>query len=268
MLFLGDSVTLADYLPYEESFPARVAESARKKGQDWEVINAAVGAISLENELAILLETGLSVEPDVVVVNFYLNDFAASPGVYLPPVPEGIRWSRFLHYGHLIMTNYLASIQLETQPVEEGVDLEAWKTTLESRLPTEEGDFRTNAKAFNRLIVKHLRRWGGAWTEEAWARMTPYFETMAQLAKQHNFNLALIIHPVRYQVEAEALHDFPQRQIQAVGEKIGAPVLDLLPPLRTAWKNHKTRLFFDHCHHTPEGSALVAKAIEEFLGSR
>ena len=267
-LFLGDSVTLADYLPYEESFPALVASKATARGQEWEVINAGVGSISLENELAILLDTGLSVVPDVVVVNFYLNDFAASPGVYLPPVPKGIIWSRFLHYGFLVMTNYLASIQLEVKPVEEGVNLDAWQARLEARLDSEEGNYRENPKAFNALVIEHIRRWGGAWSEDAWLRMEPYFATMAELARKENFELKIVIHPVRYQVETQQIHDYPQAKLKEIGLKMGVPVLDLLPALRQAWKEKQSPLFFDHCHHTNRGSELVAHEIEAFLNAK
>jgi hypothetical protein len=81
VLFLGDSVAFGDFLPEEETFVRLVESKARAEGENWEVINAAVGAVSLENELAILKETGIGLEPDVVVLGFYLNDFLESPGV-------------------------------------------------------------------------------------------------------------------------------------------------------------------------------------------
>ncbi len=86
ILFLGDSITFGDYLPEEQTFVRRVERLARESGDDWETINAGVGAISLETEMAILKETGLNLQPDVVVVDFYLNDFLNSPYVLRPHI--------------------------------------------------------------------------------------------------------------------------------------------------------------------------------------
>jgi hypothetical protein len=67
VLFLGDSITISDYLPEEASFVRRVqALSEAGGGEPLETINAAVTGIGLENELAILRETGLGTAPDVV----------------------------------------------------------------------------------------------------------------------------------------------------------------------------------------------------------
>ena len=71
ILFLGDSITFADYLPEEQCFVRRVETLARAQGKDWETVNAGVGAVSLKTELAIQLETGLALNPDVVVLGWY-----------------------------------------------------------------------------------------------------------------------------------------------------------------------------------------------------
>jgi hypothetical protein len=52
-----------------------------------ETINASKGGISMSDELAILEETGLSTQPDIVVLAFYLNDLRESYGFQVGRLP-------------------------------------------------------------------------------------------------------------------------------------------------------------------------------------
>jgi hypothetical protein len=80
ILVLGDSITLGDFAQAEETYPAVIERllgesgGSALDGRNVRVINAGVGAIDLQNEFAILMENGLSVEPDIVLVGLYLND--------------------------------------------------------------------------------------------------------------------------------------------------------------------------------------------------
>ncbi len=59
-MFLGDSITFGIGIPEENIFVRLVENLARQKGENWETINSAVGGSSMNAELAILTETGLS----------------------------------------------------------------------------------------------------------------------------------------------------------------------------------------------------------------
>ena len=92
-LFLGDSITLAAYQREENTFVRGIEHMSRRDGLDWETVNAGVAGTSLKNSLSILMETGSSITPDVVVVGFYLNDFLDSYGVYIEQAPSVFRYS-------------------------------------------------------------------------------------------------------------------------------------------------------------------------------
>ena len=66
---------------------------SRRDGLNWETVNAGVAGTSVNNPLYILMETGSSITPDVVVVGFYLNDFLDSYGVYIEQAPSVFRYS-------------------------------------------------------------------------------------------------------------------------------------------------------------------------------
>ncbi len=267
ILFLGDSITFGDYLEEDETFVRRVEESARRRGRDWETINAGVGAVSLENELAILLETGLALDPDVVVLDFYLNDFLESPGVFVSPIPDPFARSVLLrHVAQLVASPREGSAR--ARRAERHAELEQWLADFDQAWPARRGDYRRDPGAFNALIRRNFRDWGGAWSDHAWAKMEPIFAEFARLSRVHDFELYVLVFPVREQVEAAFVHDHPQQRALAIGREYGVEVLDLLPEFRRAHRNLAEALIYDQCHHTPRGAEVAASAVERFLDPR
>ena len=94
----GNSITLAAYHREENTFVRRIEHMSRWDGLNWETVNAAVAGTSVNNPLSILMETGSSITPDVVVVGFYLNDFLDSYGVYIEQAPSIFRYSWLANY--------------------------------------------------------------------------------------------------------------------------------------------------------------------------
>jgi lysophospholipase L1-like esterase len=261
VLFLGDSITLADYLREEDTFVRRVEELFREDGRAVETINAGVGAIGLANELAILLETGLEVDPDVVVVGFYLNDAESSAGVELLELPAALRWSRLAHYVALAMPGLVHLERTET-------DLElrrAWADEVRAAYPPAEGDPMKDPAAFPQLIQQAWFDWGTAWSESAWERIEPIVRELDRQARLEGFRLLFLCFPVREQVEAEFVSDLPQRRLSRILDELDVPLLDLLPLLRAEHRASNETLFYDQCHHTPYASARIAEWIHDFL---
>jgi lysophospholipase L1-like esterase len=302
VLFLGDSITLAHYLPEEESFVRLVQDLSEGAGAPLETVNAGVAAIGLENELAILVETGLSTEPDVVVLGFYLNDVHPSPGVAVPRVPAYLAFS---HVARHVVHRWPALVEpAASEPVPGSLDpeeaaaaadlrrrreevlhaagvepwqaelqrwesiadrIEPWRAEVLRRYPPSEGDPLKGRGAFHQAIQDAFLDWGSAWSEDAWESMTPVLRELARQAEAHDFQLLFLCFPVRLQVEAEPLVDEPQRRFARIAAELGVPLLDLLPPLRAAHREGGGELFYDQCHHTPRGSRLVAELVHAFV---
>ena len=74
ILALGDSMTFGYHLEEEETWPAQLEASLRRRGLDIEVVNAGSGGWSIESETRFWLERAHSLEPDYVVLTFYAND--------------------------------------------------------------------------------------------------------------------------------------------------------------------------------------------------
>jgi len=90
----------------------------------------------------------------------------------------------------------------------------------------------------------------------------------ARLSREHRFRFRVVAFPVRHQVEATPLFDYPQRRLREITRALDIPLLDLLPRLRDEHARSKTTdspMFFDQCHLTPRGSRIVARSMYEFL---
>jgi lysophospholipase L1-like esterase len=262
VLFLGDSITNGGYVDEAETFVRRV-EALSAAGAPYETINAGVGGIGLEDELAILTETGLGTDPDVVVVDFYLNDALPSPAVWLLPPPSFLERSRLV--AHLMLSIARLRDAGKTERAAAPADLEGWLAQVRRDFPAGPGDPQRDRGAFHLAIDKSFRDWGNAWSDGAWARMAPVIREFRRLSDIHGFELRFVAFPLRQQVEAEYVADEPQRRLAALCAELRVPCLDLLPALREAHRRGGPALYYDHCHPTPEGNEIVAREILAFL---
>ena len=286
LVFLGDSITLGDYLQEEETFVRLIEKMARSQELDWETINTGVSGIRLKEELAILIETGLDLEPDVVVLGFFLNDFRTSPGVFVRNLPPLAKHSRLLYY--LLRDAFLArpdtldfdpQNMLKTRNGEEYHDalpklyrreisrhekiVRGWKETFTSGLRA-----RGERSPFYREVIKWFSAWGGAWSPEMWRHVRPLFVELKRLSVEHNFRLFFVCFPVRCQVEDQKLFDYPQQQLSRLSHELDVPYLDLLPVFRSEHRRQETPLYYDHAHQTPAGNRLIAESVYRFLSEQ
>ncbi len=299
-LFLGDSITLAAYQREENTFVRRIERIAHQDGLSWETVNAGVAGTSLKNSLSILVETGLSVEPDVVVLGFYLNDFLDSYGVYIDQPPSILKKSWLAHYLYRAISVYRPEPEIDytaLHPDEDAIRkldplaiarmqrayfdtlkvikanmyytehdrLSAWQANFFDQLQDTELD--TEQRKFYQQVLDNFRDWGGTWSPQAWAYMRPLFEEFKRLSDIHGFKLFIVNFPVRPQVEATALFDYPQKRLRETAEDLDIPYLDMLPIFISAHYQGED-LFLDHCHHTTTGNKIIAESIYQFLSNQ
>ena len=261
MLFLGDSITGGDYLQEPETFVRKVEAASWKADTPIEAINAGVGAISLMNELAILEETGLSTEPDAVVLGFYLNDFNESYGFQVGRLP---RWLDGSYFAWLVVRSLqILSVEFERRDSFAEGSLMRLQAEIDARYAPRPGDPLVDRAAFFMAVRDAIEDWGSGWSEDLWQDMEPLLVRFRQLADIHDFEPLIVIFPVALQVRAHFVEDYPQRMMKEIGQQLGIPVLDFLPGLRAL--PDQEALFYDHCHLTPSGNQRVADEIYRFL---
>ena len=74
VLMLGDSLTVGWGVPVEQTFSKRIEKLFATDGVDAEVINTGVGNYNTVQEVEYFLTKGFKYHPDIVVLNFFVND--------------------------------------------------------------------------------------------------------------------------------------------------------------------------------------------------
>lgn len=266
-LFLGDSITIADYLVEERTFVHLVGEMSRFGNHPLQTINAAIGSIGIQEQYSILHETGPLVEPDIVVLNLYLNDWHASPAMHLIPIPKALRWSRAaqMYYQKKSVEEYEARGDDTWIPDEVVAD---WKQAMAQEFPpaAEAGDWARDRGAYNFMMQEWFWDWGSSYSAGGRERIFFFAQKIIDLSREIDAQLMVVIHPTNFQVEAEFDTNEPQLAFIEYFKNANIPVLDLLPALREHYRsNPDVRLFYDHCHHSPEGAVFVANQIYPFI---
>ncbi len=275
-LFLGDSITFGHGVNEEWTFVRLLEKLARSQGDNWEAVNGAVEGLGTNGELAVLNETGLGLKPDVVVLDFYLNDFLESPGIFITRLPGVLDRSRLAYKLERFFTSRLFITTSEKnisviQPMQKPPDeIFVWRDEFKKNstvLPLHQKPDAT-AQAFQEAVLQNFEDWGGAFSPRVWKNMEPLLEEFVRLAKEHRFRFVLVAFPVRAQVETTPLFDYPQQRLRQIARNLKVPCFDLLPVFRMDFeKNQKVedRLFLDHCHLTARGNRVAAQAIYRFL---
>src|SRR5712691_3905723 len=71
---LGDSLTVGWGVPVDDTFAKRIERMYAAAGIDAEVINFGVGNYNTVQEVQAFLAQGYRYRPDVVVLNYFVND--------------------------------------------------------------------------------------------------------------------------------------------------------------------------------------------------
>lgn len=256
ILALGDSITLSSYTDEDESYPNQLEALLEADGRDLSVINAGMRGASVRESLLILTESGIFTQPDIVIMGLFLNDANRSRMI---PLPTGL-------FAYSAIARRLRESALMNELSDDA--RQRWADYAGKSYPEgpfADGAWRTDKEAFEAEVARAAADWGFAWFEAAWKEMRPDLELMRGLCEKQGITLVVVLFPVMQQVEAEFVDDTPQRFFEAMMTEMNLPRLDLLPPMRRAYHEIDRSLAYDHCHLTPEGNALVAEWVAEFL---
>jgi len=253
ILVLGDSITWGDYIQADEVYVERIEHYLRETANDKtiEVINAGVEDIGLKEEIDIFEEKGLSIEPDVVIIAFYLND-SRPPWGFLGELG---RYGFLRRHSVLAQTIY-RQLVLKKWVGNKGTDRFRWLGMAE-KLP-----WQKDRQAFLQLASLAEYDWGSSWKEESWEIIERELARLKAHQEEQGFKVAIVTFPVSYQVYAEFIEAAPQLNMQKIAQKMDFAFLDLLPLLR---EHSDMNLFYDQCHPRPKANDIIGRRIAEFL---
>jgi len=264
ILVLGDSITLGDYVDNNKTYPTAIEENLQNGTEkNIQVINAGVGSIDLQNELAILMESGLSTNPDIVLVGLYLNDAIHSLSLNITKLPPLLKKSYFLNF----IMNKVGPIKEKFRfaQTQQAIPLIQERENTFKNMTIANEDWKTSEKGFNLLIYRNFGDWGYAWSEKYIDNIAPTLRLMKELSKENDFELVVVFLPVKYQVQAELEKNEPQQNVKKLMEELEIRYLDVLPSLKQKYQKDQANLFYDQCHYMPKGNKFIGDQIAEFL---
>ena len=248
---IGDSVSFGYGVALDATFAKQLEGRLRSlvTGPRYEVLNLGVSGYNPYTEAELLRGVGLAYEPDLVLVQFCINDlndptlhFDTSTMLALGDVPAAAfpdpdartarpaplrdgRVTRLCDRSRLCST--LAGV---LAPATANEDLVAALAPHEAPSPAEI-----------------------AWLERSYARM-------AEDTSARGGTLAVVVFPWETQLAADASATL-QEQLRALGERAGFLVIDLLPAFRRAAAEAGEPLFLDLWHPTQRGHQVAAQEI-------
>lgn len=264
---IGDSISFNGAVPYEQTYSYLLEQELRKTIQDptLEVLNFSVEDTNLEQYWLILTNQVLEFKPDMVIINFYLNDLAQTldsdlrrKGLVKNPVPKN--QTSFRLYSYEKLTYHLHRLRILYD--EDTTELFRWLPTFLSR------KYRQDNNLWKQMRTEAAKEWGVSWIPEKWELARDIFSKMKILAEQENFSLIWAMSPATPQIELDQSFDqlfFPQQQAEFLAKQLGIPFIDFLPVLRAGEAKLKEKLTYDQCHLTPKGSIVIAHFLAKTL---
>lgn len=282
IVFLGDSFTFGMGLRHDdivsEVLERRLnREFSPKTGKKYEVLNMGVIGQSVDQEYLLLRDRALQFNPDIAVINFFAGNDATELRRH-----DWI-WSKDGH---------LAAVRDATHFIDDDNALrretgEAPKSYLlwfvEERAKLLLGKFGIASKSDGPLLV-----WpnflppdhpdGDPRLEQFWEQIRHIFGLTKELADERGIKLLVTGIPLDMQVskkywskhpgvpfgDTEFLAALPQKLLEDATAYYSIDYLDLLPVFR-AREEIDTYWLIDDPHWTPEGHAMAADAIFDYM---
>ncbi len=276
ILLLGDSFMEALQVPLDSSLPRLLERQlAEQTGKRIEVVNGGVSGWSTDDELRYLTSYGLKYQPDLVVVAMTLhNDLSENMRETWHTMREGALVEQprqpmsFLRYKVVELKAYIAT-RFQTYQL--------WRRFRHR------GEIRQAGRQLNAYVVELFRdptpepiRHGFEFAELLLAEMDA-------ITRAHGAKLVLVLLPLQVQLSDSSFSAFvqrggvertamsieqPQREVTAIADGLGIPVIDLLPGFRRWTADSLGELYLNWDGHWNEaGHRLAASIVTAGLSS-
>lgn len=259
---LGDSLTFGYGVALEDTWPKRVEAhlGAARTVPPIEVLDLGVSGYNPYVEAALFTDVGIALGPDLVVLQFCINDLndptlhfdastieqlpllpdeafpdpGARPPTFLPaPLSRLCYWSRACTLVRERLAPKLRDRWIARDAVDPG-------TIQRGVLPVASPDARTLdwlARQYGRIV---------------------------DAARARGARLVVVIFPFQSQEQDDAPAPL-QESLRALGDRSGWVTVDLLPAFRAAARRGEGPLFFDIWHPTAEGYRVASQALTRAL---
>jgi lysophospholipase L1-like esterase len=251
IVWLGDSVSFGLGVAQERTFVGRLQRQLAGRPDPWEIVNLSIFAYDTRHELEALEEDGLRHRPDLLVLQFYMNDFSiSSPG---NQVARASWTDRLAAVKNRIV--YKSALYLRAQQAAMGLSYlllhdarrRYFPETLNAGEPRAQSAYLAARPADGAL---------------------PTFQALAvigRLARERRIPLLVLVSPDEVQLFTDR-YDGVSRRVVRFCQSEGIDAFDPLPALRAA--PHRRELYYDGVHYSPRGHAFLAHLLLAEISSR
>lgn len=237
---LGDSVTFGQDNPEEFTYPRLLEKELTRAGHRVEVMNFGVLGYDLSSNIEHYYRKALPFQPDVVILQFGLNDVAKHERPLLGPLAQGVK------------TAYVGDWSPKTLLRRSALYL----------FLAERYNFVAGKLGFERPIMKDY-----AIGREEWSGAERRLVDFAADLRSRNVRLVLAFFPYDFQIyspRAEVLE--PQRMLREFAFRSHIEFVDLTDALRQA-DSQLGDVFLDDVHLNQRGTKVAALSIREALSN-
>lgn len=262
ILFVGDSVTFGYDLSDDQTLSARccAALTGRSSRAAVRCVNAGVSGYTTWQELHYLEHDGLALRPDLIVLQFSLNDILdvllVEPGRVHGRRIE-FEFSNSSHWSGIVRA--ITSLRARRY----------WRQARENLEWIDEGDRATVAKlgSFASMFAEPPP----APVEKAWQRVLVDLTAFDALCKARAVPWAFIVTPPRSELDPKVAHLRPQRRLRVWADEHHVPMFDPLPLILKEGERRGVSgdaIYIDEGHPTAATMKLIAEALASFLVER
>ena len=257
MLFLGDSIGFyGDSIDDTMVGHLRTALRQNPVYRDMDVLNGCVKGYTNYQEVLFLKKFGLKYQPDLVGVEFCLNDL-----------------HRFLHSFQMVNGQLVANSY--------GFSDEILKNRSWARRMAQHSQLALWVRDHLRIVQKvgAMQAQGGfsfdfnpdispAWKDEPWKQIETQLGELVMLGRQHHFGVYVVCMPLGQQYRKDYLardRNYvvkPQRKLGEICARFGIPYYDMYPDL-----NHDL-MDGDDIHLNSQGRVVAGRLIANYLLNR
>jgi lysophospholipase L1-like esterase len=280
---LGDSITFAKDFEERDIFPVRLENRLRETIPSVEVLNLGAEGYDTLEEAVHFRRIGLALKPDIVVVNYCLNDIGITPldfgylNFYLRPRLPVWTKSRLAVW----IASKVRRIQLQQRLQKKLLDLDGFAERTQSRypeIPTDEfleSQFRLideSQRAFDAAGQDDHKRAvaeksGSLWLNQYKSlhnlgKIRYAFGELKAMAEAGGFKVLVAIIPFFYRVGGRYIDGPAHAIVRREAERAGFKAVDLYDTFAAEGLEEMT---FDSVHMNPKGHAVMSRALAEAL---
>jgi lysophospholipase L1-like esterase len=263
VVLLGDSVTFGLGVQQDQIYANLLQRQLDERAPGaFDVSNLAIFAYDTDHELDTLREDGLRHHPELVILQFCVNDFSVAnretrPVAGATPASPRAAPAPSLRQRFAILDNQLATksaLYRRLHQVVTGVNYRLLHDVRRNRFPSTLNASQPRQQLA--YLASHPR-------DEQVAAFR-LLDEIAKVASEHGARFILLAIPDEVQLFDDGYDEINTR-LRAFGAHAGIPVLDVLPMLRG--ESYRADLFLDGVHLSERGHRLVASYLMASLSS-